>query len=167
MAAIVIPVNDVVEGNALLDGEEEVAFGDAGCRGVDKRADADADADAKVRWRIAMQAWLDKADPVDALDALDALVNKVQYLKVSARAKVGHPFRVIKREFGYVRVRYRGLKKSTAHLVTLFAQNVRILKSAIRQHIQNHVVQTILDLDVVAFAYITMARRATFASTAS
>ena len=161
MAAIVIPVNDVVEGNALLDGEEEVAFGDAGCRGVDKRADADADADAKVRWRIAMQAWLDKADPVDAL------VNKVQYLKVSARAKVGHPFRVIKREFGYMRVRYRGLKKSTAHLVTLFAQNVRILKSAIRQHIQNHVVQTILDLDVVAFAYITMARRATFASTAS
>ena len=157
MAAIVIPVNDVVEGNALLDGEEEVAFGDAGCRGVDKRADADA----KVRWRIAMQAWLDKADPVDAL------VNKVQYLKVSARAKVGHPFRVIKREFGYMRVRYRGLKKSTAHLVTLFAQNVRILKSAIRQHIQNHVVQTILDLDVVAFAYITMARRATFASTAS
>ena len=157
MAAIVIPVNDVVEGNALLDGEEEVAFGDAGCRGVDKRADADA----KVRWRIAMQAWLDKADPVDAL------VNKVQYLKVSARAKVEHPFRVIKREFGYVRVRYRGLKKSTAHLVTLFAQNVRILKSAIRQHIQNHVVQTILDLDVVAFAYITMARRATFASTAS
>ena len=159
MAAIVIPVNDVVEGNALLDGEEEVAFGDAGCRGVDKRADADAD--AKVRWRIAMQAWLDKADPVDAL------VNKVQYLKVSARAKVEHPFRVIKREFGYMRVRYRGLKKSTAHLVTLFAQNVRILKSAIRQHIQNHVVQTILDLDVVAFAYITMARRATFASTAS
>ena len=157
MAAIVIPVNDVVEGNALLDGEEEVAFGDAGCRGVDKRADADA----KVRWRIAMQAWLDKADPVDAL------VNKVQYLKVSARAKVEHPFRVIKREFGYMRVRYRGLKKSTAHLVTLFAQNVRILKSAIRQHIQNHVVQTILDLDVVAFAYITMARRATFASTAS
>ena len=157
MAAIVIPVNDVVEGNALLDGEEEVAFGDAGCRGVDKRADADA----KVRWRIAMQAWLDKADPVDAL------VNKVQYLKVSARAKVEHPFRVIKREFGYMRVRYRGLKKSTAHLVTLFAQNVRILKSAIRQHIQNHVVQTILDLDVVAFAYITMARRATFASIAS
>ena len=30
MAAIVIPVNDVAEGNALLHGEEEVAFGDAG-----------------------------------------------------------------------------------------------------------------------------------------
>ena len=32
-----------------------------------------------------------------------------------------HPFRVIKRQFGFVKVRYRGLKKNTAQLVTLFA----------------------------------------------
>ena len=32
-----------------------------------------------------------------------------------------HPFRVVKRQFGYVKVRYRGLKKNTAQLVTLFA----------------------------------------------
>ena len=44
-------VNDVIEANALLDGEEEVAFGDAGYQGVDKRADAHTD--AKVRWHIA------------------------------------------------------------------------------------------------------------------
>ena len=37
------------------------------------------------------------------------------------RAKVEQPFRVIKRQFGYVKVRYRGLKKNTAQLVTLFA----------------------------------------------
>jgi len=108
-------VNDVVEGNALLHGEEEVAFADAGYQGVDKRADANA----KVLWRIAMRPGkrrkLDKANPVDAL------VNKVEYLKASVRAKVEHPFRVIKRQFGYVKVRYRGLKKNTAQLVTLFA----------------------------------------------
>ena len=114
-------VNDVAEGNALLHGGEEVAFGDAGYQGVDKRADADAytDTDAKVRWRIAMRRGLrkklDKARPVDAL------VNQVEYLKASVRAKVEHPFRVIKRQFGYVKVRYRGLKKNTAQLVTLFA----------------------------------------------
>jgi IS5 family transposase len=34
---------------------------------------------------------------------------------------VEHPFRVIKRQFGFVKVRYRGLKKNTAQLVTLFA----------------------------------------------
>ena len=112
-------VNDVVEGNALLHGEEEVAFGDAGYQGVDKRADTDTDTDAKVRWRIAMRPGLrkklDKARPVDAL------IHKVEYLKASVRAKVEHPFRVIKRQFGYVKVRYRGLKKNTAQLVTLFA----------------------------------------------
>ena len=36
-------------------------------------------------------------------------------------AKVEHPFRVIKRQFGHVKVRYRGLEKNTAQLVTLFA----------------------------------------------
>ena len=37
------------------------------------------------------------------------------------RAKVEHPFRVVKRQFGHVKVRYRGLKKNTAQLTTLFA----------------------------------------------
>ncbi|WP_153017001.1 transposase, partial [Pseudomonas amygdali] len=37
------------------------------------------------------------------------------------RAKVEHPFRVIKRQFGYEKVRFRGLAKNTAQMVTLFA----------------------------------------------
>ena len=37
------------------------------------------------------------------------------------RAKVEHPFRVIKRQFGFTKVRYRGLAKNTAQLKTLFA----------------------------------------------
>ena len=37
------------------------------------------------------------------------------------RAKVEHPFRVLKRQFGYTKVRYRGLAKNTAQIVTLFA----------------------------------------------
>ena len=41
--------------------------------------------------------------------------------KASVRAKVEHPFRVIKRQFGYTKVRYRGLAKNTAQIVTLFA----------------------------------------------
>jgi IS5 family transposase len=34
---------------------------------------------------------------------------------------VEHPFRVIKRQFGFTKVRYRGLAKNTAQIVTLFA----------------------------------------------
>lgn len=37
------------------------------------------------------------------------------------RAKVEHPFRVVKRQFGYVKTRYRGLAKNRAQLFTLFA----------------------------------------------
>jgi hypothetical protein len=37
------------------------------------------------------------------------------------RAKVEHPFRVIKRQFGLAKVRFRGLAKNTAHVTTLFA----------------------------------------------
>ncbi|MEQ7665637.1 transposase, partial [Xanthomonas nasturtii] len=43
------------------------------------------------------------------------------HTKASLRAKVEHPFRVIKRQFGYVKVRYRGLAKNTAQVLTLFA----------------------------------------------
>ena len=65
--------------------------------------------------RPGLHKKLDKTNPIDAL------VNKVEHLKASIRAKVEHPFRVTKRQFGFVKVRYRGLKKNTAQLTTLFA----------------------------------------------
>ncbi len=108
-------VNDVVEGNALLHGNETVAFGDAGYQGVDKRPDANVG----VTWRVAMRPGKRRA--LDKGNEIDALIDKTEKLKASVRAKVEHPFRVIKRQFGYLKVRYRGLKKNTAQLVTLFA----------------------------------------------
>jgi IS5 family transposase len=54
-------------------------------------------------------------------NAADALIDKAEKIKASIRVKVEHPFRVIKRQFGFVKVRYRGLKRNTAQLVTLFA----------------------------------------------
>ena len=49
------------------------------------------------------------------------LLDKLERVKASIRAKVEHPFRVIKRQFGYTKVRYRGLAKNTARLTMLFA----------------------------------------------
>ena len=109
-------VADVIESNSLLHGEETVVFADAGYQGADKRPDAKAG----VRWQVAMRPGkrreLDKEN-----NPIDALVEKVEKLKASIRAKVEHPFRVIKRQFGFVKVRYRGLKKNTLQLKTLFA----------------------------------------------
>lgn len=53
--------------------------------------------------------------------AVDALLEQTEKLEASIRAKVENPFRVIKRQFGFVKVCYRGLKKNTAQLITLFA----------------------------------------------
>ena len=40
---------------------------------------------------------------------------------LATSARVEHPFRVIKRQFGHVKTRYRGLAKNRAQLFTLFA----------------------------------------------
>lgn len=48
-------------------------------------------------------------------------VERWESCKASLRAKVEHPFRVIKRQFGYTKVRYRGLAKNTAPVLTLFS----------------------------------------------
>ncbi|MFM2403025.1 MAG: hypothetical protein RL223_905 [Pseudomonadota bacterium] len=52
---------------------------------------------------------------------VDAWTEQLEHIKARIRAKVEHPFRVIKRQFGHVKVRYRGLAKNTAQLHTLFA----------------------------------------------
>jgi IS5 family transposase len=109
-------VSDIAEANTLLHGQETVAFGDAGYQGVERRPDAKAD----VTWHVAMRPGKRKALDKENNEA-DALLDQAEKLKASIRAKVEHPFRVIKRQFGFVKVRYRGLKKNTAQLVTLFA----------------------------------------------
>jgi len=48
-------------------------------------------------------------------------LERIEKGKASVRAKVEHPFRVIKRQFGLMKVRFRGLAKNTAHVITLFA----------------------------------------------
>jgi IS5 family transposase len=108
-------VNDVVEANSLLHRDESVVFADSGYQGAARRPDAKPGVD----WRIALGPGRRRA--LDKGNQIDALIDQVEKLKASVRAKVEHPFRVIKRQFGHVKVRYRGLKKNTAQLITLFA----------------------------------------------
>ena len=107
-------VNDVTMAGRLLHGEEEAAFGDAGYQGVHKRAEADG-----PTWHVAMRPG--RRRTLNPFIEADFLAERVEKMKASIRAKVEHPFRVIKRQFGFTKVRYRGLAKNTAQLVTLFA----------------------------------------------
>lgn len=106
-------VADVTQVDKLLHGKEKAVHGDAGFRGADKRA-----AKRGRRFYIAEQRSKVKAIRDEILLGLTRTIEK---LKASIRAKVEHPFRVIKRQFGYVKVRYRGLAKNHAQVVTLFA----------------------------------------------
>ena len=108
-------VSDIAEAHTLLHGEETLAFGDAGYQGVEKRLDAKAN----VVWHVAMRPGKRRALNKD--NEADAILEQIEKLKAGVRAKVEHPFRIIKRQFGFVKVRYRGLKKNTAQLFTLFA----------------------------------------------
>jgi len=52
---------------------------------------------------------------------IDELQRRKNRTKARVRAKVEHPFRILKRVFGFVKVRFRGLKKNHHHLCTAFA----------------------------------------------
>jgi transposase, IS5 family len=106
---------DVTQANKLLHGQEKRAAGDAGYQGVDKRADAKPG----VQWDISMKKG--KRRELDKTTALGKLKDQFEKVKSQLRAKVEHPFRVLKCQFGYRKVRYKGLKKNTAQIKTLFA----------------------------------------------
>ena len=52
---------------------------------------------------------------------LDAWTRGLNHAIAKLRAIGEHPFRILKRQFGYTKVRYRGLSKNTAQLYMLFA----------------------------------------------
>ena len=109
-------VADITQVDKLLHGDENVVCADAGYTGVEKRPEH---AGREVIWQVAARRSTYKK--LDKRSALYKAKRKIEKAKAQVRAKVEHPFRVIKRQFGYVKTRFRGLAKNTAQLVTLFA----------------------------------------------
>ena len=103
---------DVEQVADLLHGKEEHVWADSGYRGAQSRVKRE------VNWHIA-------ARPSDIAKLpqgrAKTKAQKSEHVKASVRAKVEHPFRVIKRQFGLLKVRFKGLQKNTAHVLTLFA----------------------------------------------
>jgi IS5 family transposase len=106
-------VSDITQAGALLHGDEQLAFGDAGYRGVHKREEAKG-----PRWHVAMQPG--KRRKLDLTRKWARLLDKAEQLKASVRAKVEHPFHVVKNLFRFRKVRYKGLAKNQAQLFGLF-----------------------------------------------
>ncbi|MCL1532616.1 IS5 family transposase [Xanthomonas nasturtii] len=109
-------VADITQAHKLLHGKEDTLSGDGGYTGLDKREEMASK--RKLRYLIAAKP--SKLKQIKNQRELKR-AKRWEHTKASLRAKVEHPFRVIKRQFGYVKVRYRGLAKNTAQVLTLFA----------------------------------------------
>ena len=94
----------------LLHGDETSVWADKGY--VNAEREAAFKGPGKV-WGVMRKA--PKGSPLHPLDV------QINHIIAMVRAKVEHPFRVIKRQFGHVKTRYRGLAKNRAQLFTLFA----------------------------------------------
>jgi IS5 family transposase len=91
-----------------LHGKEKTVYADAGYQGAEKRAPKSG-----RTWYVVAKRG--------SIKALPEATKHVEYLKAAIRSKVEHPFRVVKRQFGYQKVRFKGLLKNTAQGLTLFA----------------------------------------------
>jgi transposase, IS5 family len=126
-------VSDISQTPALLHGQEEAVWADAGYVGVDKREDmqeALAANGQEVQWHIAkrrktietmMDGWQKK------------LAQAHEKLKARVRAYVEHPFHVMKNIFRHKKVRYKGIAKNDAQLNVLFAlSNLYMMRDQLR-----------------------------------
>src|SRR6202162_520432 len=102
-------VSDITQMPELLHGEEREVFGDQAYWSEAHRQTALAEG---IRYRI------NRRSPRRQLTTYQRYINR---RRSAARARVEHVFHVVKRLWGFSKVRYRGLAENTARLYTAFA----------------------------------------------
>ena len=114
VTATAASVHDLDQITHLVRADDEVVYADAGYQGAGKRPDvADDPHLSQVEFRIAARK--------SKLAAMAGPDRAAESRKASVRAKVEHPFLIIKRDFGFTKTRYRGMAKNLNHLNVLFA----------------------------------------------
>jgi IS5 family transposase len=107
-------VHDLDEAANLVRSDDEVVYADYGYQAVQKRPEiADDEHLSQITWRIAARKG--------ALKTMPAHDRAIESRKAGVRAKVEHPFLIVKRDFGFTKTRYRGIGKNLNHLHVLFA----------------------------------------------
>jgi IS5 family transposase len=108
-------VHDITETASLLHGEECFVSADSGYCSAQKRKELK---DVKADWlitEIPSKTKILKKRPRKNRQPI-----QMEYIKASIRAKVEHPFRIIKCQFGFRKTIYRGLAKNDSKLAMLF-----------------------------------------------
>lgn len=110
-------VADVAVAHSLVREGDGFCYADSGYTGVAKRGDVLSDPVAsRVEWRVAR-----KPSAVKGLGSPASWERRIESAKASVRAKVEHPFLIVKRQFGWARTPYRGLRKNANLACALFA----------------------------------------------
>lgn len=114
--------SDVAHTHELLHGQEAEVFADAGYTGVQNReevinAQASGEISKDVTWHVAEKRGKVKAMPEGPLKDL---VKQIEFMKAQVRARVEHPFHVVKNLFKHKKTRYKGLAKNAAQMLSLF-----------------------------------------------
>ena len=107
-------VSDYSMAETLLHGDEQTAHGDRGYADKSREPDRVREEDeAGPRWFV----------PFKRKKGCDTTPEqkRLNRLLAALRSAVEHPFRVVKRQFGYTKVRYRGLYKNEQNLFSHFA----------------------------------------------
>jgi IS5 family transposase len=108
-------VHDLTPAAELLHGQETVVYADSGYQGIEKREEMNGKA---IGFRVAMRPGKRRALPDTPEGRLDDLIETA---KAHIRAKGEHPFRVIKRQFGFQKTRLRGMLKNGCKVNVLAA----------------------------------------------
>ena len=123
-------VADVAEAHNLVRPDDRFCYADAGYRGVARRDEVASDGHlSSVDWRVAMgPSRLRALCPAQWADRDE------ERRKASVRSKAEHPYQIVKRTFGYAKVRYRGIAKNAARIRVLLASaNLLMVARAGRQ----------------------------------
>ena len=114
VSATAANVHDLDLIHVLIRCDDEVVYADAGYQGAEKRPEVAGDEHrSKVEFRVAARK--------SRLAAMAEPDRQAESRKAGVRAKVEHPFLIVKRDFGFTKTRYRGIGKNLNHLHVLFA----------------------------------------------
>lgn len=109
-------IHDVTVAGMLLRPDDYTVYGDSGYLGLPERAEVRAnDQLSKIDYRINR-----RPSSVKKSGGVLDWERNMERRKSSVRSKVEHPFLLVKRYFGYAKVRYRGLYKNAQRLFMLF-----------------------------------------------
>jgi len=119
LTATAANAHDITEASKLLRDDDEVVYGDSGYLGIEKRDEVKADAKkSQIEYRINRRPGALRKNPMNISNQWS---RHIERRKSSVRSKVEHVFRIVKRQFGFTKVVYRGLAKNLNRLYGLFA----------------------------------------------